>query len=107
MKSKDFEKDLHDLHMKSEEFTGYTRANLLEFPALKRLNSQVETKIGMFMRFLKDLADLRENKQVVSTLLPLVLDHMYREECYYILNLSRVSEVKDPDCDPTIPRIND
>ncbi|MEL7657158.1 MAG: DUF2935 domain-containing protein [Bacillota bacterium] len=106
-KSRDFEKEFHDLHRKAEEFSGYTRTNMVEFPALKRLNNQVEIKIGMFMRFLKDLEDLRVSKRVVGALLPLMTDHMYREECYYIFTLSRVSQVKDPDCDPTTPRISD
>lgn len=104
IKSKEFETDFHSLHMKAEEFSGYTRTNLTDFPALKRLNLQVESKIGMFMRYLKDLQELVMAKKVLGTLLPLVPDHMYREECYYLFTLSRVSEVKDPDCDPTTPR---
>lgn len=107
MKSKEFENDFHDLHRKAEEFNGYTRTNRMDFPALKRLNNQVEIKIGMFMRFLKDIEELRVSKRAVGTLPPLIPDHMYREECYYLFKLSRVSEVKDPDCDPTMPRIMD
>ena len=107
VKSRDFEKDFYDLHRKAEEFSGYTRTNLLEFPALKRLNNQVDVKIGMFMRFLKDLEDLKFGRRVAGTLQLLITDHMYREECYYMFTLSRVSEVKDPDCDPTMPRISD
>lgn len=104
-KSMEFEKAFSDLHMKAEEFNGYTRTDLMEFPALKRLNNQTETKIGMFMRFLKELEALRIEKKALGTLQPLEADHMYREECYYLLNLSRVSEVKNPDCDPTEPRV--
>ena len=106
-KSRDFMQEFKDLHMKSEEFTGYTRTSLSDFPALKRFNNQVEVRIGMFMRFLKDLEDLVTGKRVLGTLSPLMPDHMFREECYYLLNLSRVTEAKDPDCDPTTPRIQD
>ena len=106
MKSMEFEKGFDDLHKKTEEFYGYTRTGLVEFPALKRLNNQVEIKMGMFMRFLKELEELRIEKKALGIIQPLEPDHMYREECYYLLSLSRVSEVKDPDCDPTTPRVN-
>ncbi len=105
MKSMEFEKGFSDLHMKAEEFNGYTRTGLVEFPALKRLNNQVEMKMGTFMRFLKELEALRVEKMALGIFQPLVPDHMYREECYYLINLSRVTEVKDPECDPTTPRI--
>lgn len=107
MKSMEFEKGFGDLHVKAEEFNGYTRTGLAEFPALKRLNNQTEMKMAMFMRFLKELEELRLEKKVLGILQPLEPNHMYREECYYLLNLSRVSEVKDPDCDPTEPRVRD
>jgi hypothetical protein len=107
LKSGEFEKEFHDLHMKAEEFSGYTRTGLKDFPALKRLNNQAGIKIGMFMKFLKDVEELRMEKRVLGTLQPLMPDHMHREECYYLLNLSRVSEVKDPDCDPTMPRVRE
>lgn len=106
MISKEFEMDFHDLHMKADEFNGYTRANLMDFPALKRLNHQVEMKIISFMRFLQDIEELRLTKKAVGTLQPLMADHMYREECYYLYHLSKVSDIDDPGCDPTSPRIS-
>lgn len=36
MKSKEFIRGFQDLHRKAEEFVGYTRTNLSEFPALSR-----------------------------------------------------------------------
>jgi hypothetical protein len=65
-----------------------------------------EAKMIMFMRFLKDLEELRITKMTLGIMEPLVPDHMHREECYYLLHLSRVSEVPAPDCDPTEPRVN-
>lgn len=105
IKSKEFMKDFDDLYMKADEFKGYTRTGLMEFPTLTRLNHQAEFKIGMFMRFLKETEDLRLCKKAVGTLAPLLTDHMYREACYYLLKLSRVAEIKTPNCDPTTPRI--
>jgi hypothetical protein len=107
MRSKDFVNGFHDLHMKAEEFVGYTRTNLQEFPALSRLNHQAESLIEMFMRFLKEIEDQIIDKSVLGTLLPLMTDHMFREECYYIYSLSKVSEVKNPDCNPAKPRLQD
>jgi len=104
MQSREFEKDFHDLHMKAEEFSGYTRTELTDFPALKRLNHQVEMKIVLFMRFLRDIEELRAEKRALGTLSLLMPDHMYREECYYLKSLSRVSKVQNPECDPTMPR---
>ena len=45
------------------------------------------------------------NKTVLATLDPLIPDHMLREECYYLMKLSPVSDVKSPPCDPRKPRI--
>ena len=58
----------------------------------------------MFKKFLKELEELVRSKKVLGSLQPLLLDHMYREECYYLTKLSFVSEVKAPECDPTKPR---
>jgi hypothetical protein len=106
MESKEFGTEFNHLHMRAEEFNGYTRTGLLEFPALKRLNGMAEATMGAFMRFLKELEALRITKQALGILTPLVPDHMHREECYYLFSLSRVTEVKVPDCDPTKPRIS-
>jgi len=46
-----------------------------------------------------------EEKKVLGIISPLVLDHMFREECYYLTKLSMVSDTKEPDCDPGKPRV--
>ena len=33
------------------------------------------------------------------------INHMIREECYYLTKLSMVSHIKNPECDPTKSRI--
>jgi hypothetical protein len=104
-KSAEFVKVFHELHRKAEEFTGYTRTDLQDFPALLRLNHQAVNDIERFMTFLKELEEQIMDKRVLGTLLPLMPDHMFREECYYIYNLSKVSEIKTPDCNPAKPRI--
>ena len=104
-KSKEFAVEFNDLYNKADEFSGYLRTCLRDFPALHRLNNQVELKILLFMRFLEEIKELRISKQAVGTLMPLMPDHMFREECYYLTKLSRVSQINMPDCDATKPRI--
>lgn len=104
-KSKEFAIEFDELYLKADEFSGYLRTCVQDFPALHSLNNMVELKILLFMKFLKEIKELRLTKKAVGTLAPLMADHMYREECYYLTRLSRVSEVKMPDCDPTKPRM--
>jgi hypothetical protein len=103
--SKDFSKTFDNMFIKATEFVGYMRTCLTEFPALNRLNSQAEIKMTSFQCFLKELEELVKAKKALGTLTPLMLDHMYREECYYLTKLSQVSEVNPPECDPTKPRV--
>jgi hypothetical protein len=106
-KSKKFAKHFDNLHMKAIEFAGYMRTNITKFPALSRLNKQAELEMLIFMGFLKELQEMRMDKKALGTITPLMLDHMFREECYYLTKLSLVSEVKKPECDPGKPRIKD
>lgn len=106
-KSEQFMEEFHGLHRKAEEFVGYTRTNLQEFPAMTRLNQQAETSIGLFMEFLQELEQQLMNKTVLGTLMPLMTDHMFREECYYLHSLAKATEVRNPKCNPSKPRIQD
>ena len=40
-------------------------------------------------------------KEILGTLSPLMADHMFREECYYLTKLAMVAGTKNPTCDPT------
>ncbi|WFA10086.1 DUF2935 domain-containing protein [Tissierella sp. Yu-01] len=104
-KSKEFMKLFEDLYIKADEFTGYLRTNLQDFPALHRLNKLVEDNISLFMEFLKELEKMRLTKKALGTLMPLMADHMFREECYYLFKLSEKTDVNRPNCDPTAPRL--
>lgn len=106
-KSMKFRKKFDSLHQKSLEMKGYMRTGLLKFPALSKLNKDVEVEMTFFKTFLKELEKLILEKKVLGYLKPLMTDHMYREECYYLSKLSMVSEVKKPECEPDKPRIED
>jgi len=58
-----------------------------------------------FQRFQRDLGALRSNKEVLGVLQPVFLDHMFREECYYLLKLAQSGQGDPPACDPTSPRL--
>jgi hypothetical protein len=104
-RSMKFTKHFEALYMKAIEAAGFLRTNLIEFPALSRLNREAELEIKLFQGFLLELEEMELTQEVLSTLLPLLPDHMFREECYYLTKLAQVSEVQHPDCDPTKPRI--
>lgn len=103
--SKSYEKIFTDLYLKAIEFNGYTRTCLFDFPALRRLNEEAEDKMTCFKEFLKELRQGVEQKKILSILSPLVPDHMFREECYYLTKLSMVANTKDPECNPSKPRV--
>jgi hypothetical protein len=106
-RAKMFNKNFKDLYMKAIEMTGYLRTNINSFPALNRFNGEAELEMKMFMGFLSDLLNLRIEKKILGTIHPLMLDHMFREECYYLTKLSQVSEVEKVVCDPTKPRLEE
>ncbi|WP_027363529.1 DUF2935 domain-containing protein [Desulfotruncus alcoholivorax] len=103
----DFSKVFDDLYSKAVEMAGLFRTGLNQFPALSFFNSQAEHQIKYFSDFLNELQQLILSKKASSILTPLVTDHMLREECYYLMKLAMVSEIKNPTCDPTKPRIDD
>lgn len=103
--SKKFAKTFDNLYLQAIEFKGYMRTGLCKFPALDALNKNSNSEMNCFKEFLENLKLGVLEKKVLGTLAPLVLDHMYREECYYQIKLSQSSTVKCPECDPTKPRI--
>jgi hypothetical protein len=103
--SENFTQHFEQFYLKAVELAGYTRTGLRRFPALNRFDRQVELEMALFMEFLKELKELGLTREMLGTLMPLMADHMAREECYYLTKLSWVSEVNDPHCDPGKPRV--
>lgn len=104
-KSRAFTKHFDQFYHKAIELAGYMRSNVTRFPALSRFNRQVELEIHLFRKFLHELEEMELDAEVLGTFTPLMADHMAREECYYLMKLSQVSEVKKPQCDPTHHRV--
>ncbi|RAL26777.1 DUF2935 domain-containing protein [Thermoflavimicrobium daqui] len=77
-----------DFYIKAVELSGYLRTRLKNFPALSRFYKDVELEITLFMNFLKELEEMGLNKEILGTMAPLMADHMYREERYYLTKLA-------------------
>lgn len=102
-----YEIQFQDLYLKALTLNGYLRTQLVNFPALERLNEQSNNTIKDFLEYLENLRDQRMDGKVLGSLMPLMADHMAREECYYLWKLSQtVDNVKKPDCDPARPRLD-
>jgi len=100
-----YEMQFQDLNMKSILMNGYLRTKLGSFPSLNRLNEQAGIAVANFMEFLDNIRDQKTDGRVLGTLMPLMADHMSREECYYLYKLSESTKtIRKPDCDPGRPR---
>ncbi len=105
-KAYSFEVQFNDLYFKSLIFNGYLRTQLMTFPSLDRLNEQVKITMSSFTEFLDTIRDQRMDGKILGTLMPLMADHMSREECYYLWKLSQTTKnVRKPECDPGRPRL--
>lgn len=91
-------------HEKALEMGGFLRTGLTDFPALRQFNADAEFAMKNFMAFLMETEQQVREKNILSILSPLMLNHMYREECYYLTQLAKVSQIKKPDCDPASER---
>ncbi|WP_188207904.1 DUF2935 domain-containing protein [Alkalibacillus aidingensis] len=104
-KSEKFAEHFDQFYLKAVELTGYLRSNIDSFPALNRFNHDVEVELNLFKTFLHEVEEMELSNTVLSTFSELMADHMYREECYYLMKLAESSNVTMPDCDPTKPRV--
>lgn len=106
-KSNRFTKDFEDFYIKAVEMAGYLRTDLSIFPALEKMNTDVTLEIKLFQHFLQELEVLELSAQALGTFSPLMADHMYREECYYLMKLAESTSLEKPDCNPAKPRLKE
>ena len=102
-----YEHDFMILYNKAVEYTGYLRTDLKDFKALDQLNNDIYEKLRVFAEFSVDLMLKIRERSVLGPLNVLFLDHMYREECYYLMQLSSVTKSPRPVCDPATPRMTE
>jgi hypothetical protein len=106
-KSKAFKKDFEGFYLKAVELAGYLRTNLTTFPALTKMTNDAQLEIKLFQNFLTELEELELSNQALGTFAPLMADHMYREECYYLMKLAESANIEPPICDPAKPRLKE
>ena len=106
-KSREFTKTFENFYLKAVELAGYLRTNLASFPALDKMNLDSQLEIKLFQNFLQEIEELRLSKQALGTFAPLMADHMYREECYYLMKLAESTKLDQPNCDPAKPRLKE
>ncbi|CAM4296211.1 hypothetical protein FHS16_000581 [Paenibacillus endophyticus] len=104
-KSVQFEEHFNSFYLKAIELTGYMRTMRDVYPALSKFHLDVNMEMSIFMSFLKEIEELELSSELLSRLNPLMPDHMYREECYYLLKLSECGAIPAPNCNPDAPRI--
>jgi len=80
-------KQFHMLHHKTEEFIKYVDRLNTEFPALSTLTQSAMTEIDIFNKLLTELLGLRLGKRVLGTVSPLLINHILRENAYYLRKL--------------------
>lgn len=95
---------LQALYNKALQFSEYLRTGLKDFPAMNQLSKDAYEQDRQLAEFIVDLEIKIEKKEVVMPLMILMLDHMYREECYYLTQLASVTGLQSPACDPAAPR---
>ncbi|WP_090990477.1 DUF2935 domain-containing protein [Bacillus sp. OV322] len=105
--SDDFAKVFEAFYLKAVELTGFLRTNITSFPALKRFNKDVSLEMKLFMNFLNEIEELRLSKEALGTFAALMADHMFREECYYLMKLAESTQADVPDCNPAKPRLQE
>jgi len=86
---KAFGKKFKKLYLKTLEFIGFTRGVGVAYPALEQLTTEASTEARIFTQVLRELEEQRLNKTALGTILPLMIDHMIREECYYLAKLGQ------------------
>lgn len=106
-RSRNYTARFEALYLKAVEMAGFLRTKQSNLPALNRFNREAEEQMLSFVGFMESLEGLRLDNELLGKISPLILDHMLREECYYLTKLSEVSEIEKPECDPGKPRIEE
>ncbi|MCJ7842040.1 DUF2935 domain-containing protein [Lederbergia sp. NSJ-179] len=102
-KSDLYTKHFEEFYLKAVEMASFLKTNLSSFPALDRMNTDVSLEMKLFMGFLEELEEMGLSKEALGSFSALMADHMYREECYYLIKVAEATNQPAPDCDPGKP----
>ncbi|AOZ91152.1 DUF2935 domain-containing protein [Paenibacillus crassostreae] len=104
-KSEDFEQHFNQFLLKAIELTGYLRTLNNQYPSIIKFHEDVNLEMVVFMNFLQEVEEMGLTNTLLSRINPLVPDHMFREECYYLMKLSQSGQITPPNCNPAKPRV--
>jgi Protein of unknown function (DUF2935). len=105
-KTLSYQTDFMLLYIRATEMKGFFRTGMVDFPAFEQFNEDVNARLTEFTEFFVDLNFKIIKSKVPTTVTPTMLDHMYREECYYLTQLAKISNIRAPVCDPTVEGLN-
>lgn len=101
-KTLSYQKEFKDLYVRAYELKGFQRIGSDQFQSFDQFNEDVNQRLTAFTEFFVELNAKIIVDKIPNTVSPMMLDHMYREECYYLTELSKVSKIRPPVCDPTV-----
>lgn len=104
-RSREFAKHFEGFYLKAIEMCGYMRTGLSDFPAFGRFHTEIDMEMQLFVRFLSELEEMELSAEALDRIMPLMPDHMMREEWYYLSKLAAAGLVPAPNGDPTKPRV--
>lgn len=95
-KSLDFYQDFNSLYLESTQLALLYERTLLTNGKIDHFNQTVISLMHSFISFLKNLKDLKSECKVLTTgtFSPLVLDHMIREEEYYLAKIAYLNALR-------------
>lgn len=82
-----FQEVFSGMQIKATELATMLQVRPRMVGALRRLNVDAYTQIGLFRSFLAELREHTAECEVLGNLIPLFADHMLREELYYMEQL--------------------
>ncbi len=94
MRIKKMKKTFVVLRDENMAFIEYILNGVFPAAAYKKFNEKVIAETVIYLAVLEQLFALRKTNQVLGSLAPEFIDHMYREQCYYLVSLG-VSEFKE------------
>lgn len=87
-----FESIFNEMFIKNFELGKMLERTGLEDGTLNYFNNEVEDRINDFIAFLNKLKNLRMQCKVMGIIKPLMLDHMIREERYFLMNIRNLKK---------------
>jgi len=82
-------KTFNALFCKTLEFIGYLRSGVTDFPALVRLTNESATNVRIYLELITEIGDGLKSGETLGTIKPIMIDHMLREQSFYLHKLGQ------------------